>query len=274
MKLEGKVALIIGGDQGIGKGIALGLGRAGADVALTSFFSESGGRDTAAQILALGRRAIAMPADVRIVAAARATVATTVQALGRLDILVFNSGVTDPQPFLDLTEEQYDGTLDLNLKGAFFCVQAAARSMVAAGLADSIVTISSVHDFLSFPEHAHYAASKAGLSQFVRTVANELAPYGIRINAIAPGLIDSQDRIDASVWGPTVPLGRPGYPDDIARAVVFLVSDDADYVTGTVLRVDGGIMTRSPHYPPNASTLYPNRRQSPGSKARPRGEAE
>jgi NAD(P)-dependent dehydrogenase (short-subunit alcohol dehydrogenase family) len=260
MKLAGKAALVIGGDRGIGKGIALGLGREGADVALTYFFTESGGRDTADQLAGMGRRALALPADVRIVAEAREAVASTVKALGHLDILVFNSGITDPHPFLDLTEEQYDATLDLNLKGAFFCVQAAARAMVAAGSAGAMVTISSVHDFLSFPEHAHYAASKAGMDQFVRTAANELAPYGIRINAIAPGMIDSQDRIDAATWGPTVPLGRPGYPSDIANAVIFLVSDDADYVTGTVLRVDGGMMTRSPHYPPSSPTTYPNRR--------------
>jgi NAD(P)-dependent dehydrogenase (short-subunit alcohol dehydrogenase family) len=260
VRLSGKVALVIGGDRGIGQGIALGLGRDGADVALTWFVTERGGRETVHQLVAMGRRALTVPADARKVDASRAAVAATIEAFGRIDILVFNAGVTEPHLFLELTEEQYDATLDLNLKGAFFGVQAAARAMVRAGSGGAIVAISSVHDFLSFPECAHYAASKAGLSHFVRTVANELAPNGIRINAIAPGMIDSQGTVDADVWGPSVPLRRPGTPEDIARAAVFLLSHESDYVTGTVLRVDGGIMTRSPHYPPGASTTYPDRR--------------
>lgn len=264
MRLSGKVALVVGGDRGIGQGIALGLGREGADVVLTWFFTERGGHETVDQLVAMGRQALTVPADARRVDASRAAVAATIEAFGRLDCLVFNAGITDPHPFLDLTEEQYDATLDLNLKGAFFGVQAAAKAMVSAGSGGSILAISSVHDFLSFPACSHYAASKAGLSQFVRTVANELAPYGIRINAIAPGMIDSHGTIDADVWGPTVPLLRPGYPEDIAQAAVFLLSDDAAYVTGTVLRVDGGIMTRSPHYPPGASTAYPDRRAQRG----------
>jgi NAD(P)-dependent dehydrogenase (short-subunit alcohol dehydrogenase family) len=264
VRLVGKVALVVGGDRGIGQGIALGLGREGADVVLTWFVSERGGRETVQQLVAMGRRAMTVSADARHVAASRAAVAATIAAFGRLDCLVFNAGVTDPHPFLDLTEEQYDATLDLNLKGAFFSVQAAAQAMVRAGSGGSILAISSVHDFLSFPACSHYAASKAGLSQFVRTVANELAPHGIRVNAIAPGMIDSQSTIEADVWGPTVPLGRPGYPKDIARAAVFLLSEDAAYVTGTVLRVDGGIMTRSPHYAPGASTTYPDRRAQRG----------
>jgi NAD(P)-dependent dehydrogenase (short-subunit alcohol dehydrogenase family) len=263
VRLANKVALVIGGDRGIGKGIVLGLGREGADVALTWFFTESGGQDAVDQLAAMGRRSIAIRTDARNPDESRAAVASTIASLGRLDYLVYNAGVGNFGPFLELAEDQYDGVLDLNLKGAFFAVQAAARAMVRDGVAGSIVAISSVHDFLSYPEGAHYAASKAGLSQLVRTIANELAPYDIRVNAIAPGMIDSQSTVDAEVWGPTVPLRRPGYPDDIARAAVFLLSDEASYVTGTVIRVDGGIMTRTPHYPPGAVTTYPDLRVRP-----------
>ena len=268
MRLSGKVALVIGGDRGIGQGIALGLGREGADVALTWFFTESGGHETVNQLEAMGRRAMTVLADARHVDAGRAAVTATIEAFGRLDLLVFNAGITDPHPFLELTEEQYDGTLDLNLKGAFFGIQAVAQAMVRAGSGGAIVAISSVHDFLSFPECAHYAASKAGLSHFVRTVANELAPYGYPHQRHRAGHDRQPEHHRRRGLGADRSLRRPGSPEDIAQAAVFLLSDEADYVTRTVLRVDGGLMTRSPHYPPGADTTYPDRRAQHG-EARP-----
>jgi glucose 1-dehydrogenase len=263
-RLDDRVILVTGGGKGIGKGLALALGQEGATIALTYHESARGADEVVERLRQQGRPAVAIHADLAQVAAARKCVVDTVAAFGRLDILVYNSGITDPHPFLDLTEEQYDSTLDLNLKGAFFCAQEAARTMIRAGIAGRIIVISSVHAFLSFPAHAHYAASKAGLDQLVRTIANEIGPYGITVNAVQPGMIEVEkygdliEDYDPDVWGRTIPLGRVGKPRDIAGAVLFLASADADYVTGTVLRVDGGIMTRSPHYPPAPTTTYPD----------------
>lgn len=278
MRLAGKVALVTGGGKGIGKGLALALGAEGADVALTYHASAVGAREVVATLEQSGRRAQAIPANLAKVADARRAVQATVESLGGLDLLVYNAGVTEPRPFLEMTEEHYDATLDLNLKGAYFCAQEAARVMIARGVRGSIVLISSLHGFLSFPGHTHYAASKAGMDQFVRTAANELGPYGIRINAVAPGMIEVEKypevftNYDRNEWGPTIPLGRVGEPLDIARVVNFLASDEADYITGITIRVDGGIMTRSPHYPPSPITTYPDRRPKwPGASATPDG---
>jgi NAD(P)-dependent dehydrogenase (short-subunit alcohol dehydrogenase family) len=266
MRLADKVALVAGGDRGIGRGIAIELGREGADVALTTFATADGANEVVAELQQLGRRAMAIPADLTRTANAGHAVAATVEAMGRLDLLVFNSGVHTPHPFLEMTQEIYDATLDLNLRGAFFCVQEAARAMIAQGISGSIVTISSTQSYLSMAGHSHYAASKAGMNQFVRTVANELGPYGINVNAIAPGHIKTPDRAkeipnyNPERWAPTVPLGRIGTPQDVARAVVFLASSDADYITGTVTVIDGGIITRSPHYDPEGTLTYPNLR--------------
>jgi NAD(P)-dependent dehydrogenase (short-subunit alcohol dehydrogenase family) len=266
LRLSDTKALVTGGGRGIGKGLALALGRAGADVALTFNQSERGAREVVDELSRLGRRAVAIPADLSRVADAQHAVAATVEALGRIDLLVYNAGITDPHPFLEMDEAEYDATLDINLKGAFFCIQAAARAMIERG-GGRVVAIGSLHGSLSFPGHAHYAASKAGLEQLVRTVANELAPYGITANLVVPGMVevektrDGPEPYDRAVWGTTIPLGRVGTPDDIAGAVMFLASPEASYVTAAVIRVDGGIMTRSPHYPPSGATTYPNLRR-------------
>lgn len=265
MDLTGKVVLVTGGGRGIGKGLALEMGQAGADIALTYYASAQGANEVVAKLQQLGCRALAIPANLAKVADAHRAVTKAVEAFGRLNVLVYNAGITDPHPFLDITEEEYDLSLDINLKGAFFCAQEAARVMVKQGINGRIVTISSVHGFLSLPSHAHYAASKAGMNQFVRTVANELAPHGININAVAPGAIGTENyrndvNYDRDMEGKSIPLGRVGYPHDVAGAVIFLASSAADYITGTVIYVDGGIMTRSPHYPPGSATTYPNRR--------------
>lgn len=275
MRLANKVALVTGGGRGIGKALALELGREGADVALTYHSSARGASEVVDELHALGRCAIAIEANLAWVADARRAVTATVEAFGGVDILVYNAANHNPQPFLQVTEEQYNLTLDVNLKGAFFCVQEAARAMIAHGITGRIITISSVQGFLSRPNNIHYAASKAGMNHFVRTVANELAPYGITINSVEPGAIevefyfDRADGYDRDNWGPTIPLGRVGYPRDVAGAVIFLASADADYITGIVIRIDGGIMTRSPHYLPGETTTYPNRRPRKTNQALP-----
>jgi NAD(P)-dependent dehydrogenase (short-subunit alcohol dehydrogenase family) len=271
MRLRDRVVLVTGAGRGIGRGLALALGEEGADVALTYHQSARGAEEVTAALRGMGRRALAIPANLAHAVDARRCVTATVAAFGRLDVLVYNAGITDPRPFLEITEAQYDATLNTNLKGAFFCAQEAARTMIRQGIAGRIIVISSLHAVLSFPAHAHYAASKAGLDQFARTIANELGPYGIRVNAVQPGMIEVEKYPDViagyepAAWGPTVPLGRVGHPSDVAAAVLFLASSDADYVTGAVIRVDGGIMTRSPHYPPSSTTTYPDRRPAGGA---------
>ncbi len=272
MRLLGKTALVTGGGTGIGKGLALALGREGADVAVTYYTSARGADEVADELRALGRSALTIKANLALVAEAQQAVAAAVETFGRLDVLVYNAGLSDPHPFLELTEEEYDATLDVNLKGAYFCAQAAARAMIAGGVGGSMVLVSSVHGTLSQPGFTHYAASKAGLEQLVRTVANELAPHGVRVNAVAPGMIEVERYFRTmpdyvrETWGKTVPLGRVGFPSDIAGAVVFLVSDDADFITGITIRVDGGALTRHPHFPPGTDTTYPNRRPGRGEK--------
>lgn len=266
MRLTNKVALVTGGGRGIGKGLALELGREGADVALTYHTSANGASEVVDQLHTLGRQAIAIEADLARVADARRAVTTTVETFGRVDILVYNAAHEKGRPFFEMTEEEYDLTLDVNLKGTFFCVQEAARAMIAHGITGRIITISSVQGFLSRPGFSDYAASKAGMNHFVRTIANELATYGITINSVEPGMIEVEwysEKIkdyDRDSFGLTVPLGRVGYPHDVAGTVIFLASPDADYITGTVIRVDGGLNTRSPHYLPGQATTYPNRR--------------
>ncbi|MDP7741853.1 MAG: glucose 1-dehydrogenase [Lentisphaeria bacterium] len=265
MRLADKVVLVTGGGRGLGKGLVRELGRQGADIALTCHASVDGASEVVGELQQLGRRAVAIQADLTQVADARRAVAETLEAFGRLDVLVYNSGVDNPHPFLEISEADYDYVLDLNLKGAFFCAQEAARAMIAQGDGGAIVTISSIHGCLSLPKHAHYAASKAGMNQFVRTVANELGPYGITVNAVSPAMMHLEEYLanpdyDPDEWDPTVPLGRSGYPRDIAAAVTFLASSDASYITGTLIEVDGGLRTRSPHYGPNEATTYPNLR--------------
>lgn len=264
MRLANKVVLVTGGGTGIGKGLALQFGREGADVAFTYHSSAGGANEVVNELHALGRQVIAIRANLARVADARRAVARAVETFGRVDILIYNAGLSDPHPFLEITEKQYNLTLNVNLRGAFFCTQEAARSMIALGITGRIITISSVHSFLSSPNYAHYAASKAGMDHFVRSIANELAPYGITVNAIMPGTIEVESYVkkfegyDRNSWGSTIPLGYVGSPRDIAGVALFLASPDADYITGTVIRVDGGLMTRSPHYLPGQVTTYPN----------------
>ncbi len=267
MRLGGKIALVTGAGKGIGKGLARELAREGADVAITYTASAKGAGEIVAEMQELGRRAFAVRADLSKYADAVNAIRATAEHFGRIDILVNNSGITDPHPFLEITEETYDQTLDINLKGLFFCAQEAAKAMIRQGNGGRIINISSVHAFHSFPKHAHYAASKGGINSFTSEVSLELAPYGITVNAVAPGMIEVEKypdliaNYDPAEWGPTIPLGRVGYPVDIAKMVVFFASDDADWITGQVIVVDGGMLCRSPHYAPSPLTTYPNYRR-------------
>ncbi|MBV8778883.1 MAG: glucose 1-dehydrogenase [Alphaproteobacteria bacterium] len=246
MQLNGKVALVTGAQQGIGRGIALAFAEAGADVALNWLDDEAAARAVAAAVAGHNRRAIAIQADMAQLGDVRDMVAAVVAELGAIDILVNNAGVFPRVDFLDMSERDWDFVHDVNLKGAVFCAQAAARAMVAAGRPGSIVNITSGAAFRGSPRGVHYVASKGGVVSMTRQMALELAPHRIRVNAIAPGLTDtaqprygsSEDEIAA--MAAANPLGRIAQPEDIAQAALFLASDAAAFVTGHILHVNGG----------------------------------
>lgn len=246
MDLAGRVALVTGAQQGIGAAIARDFAKAGADVVINWLDDETAARQVAAAVRAAGRRALLYQADVARHDAMRAMVAAVERDLGPLDVLVNNAGVFPRVNFLDMQEADWDYVLDVNLKGACFCAQAAARAMVASGRRGSIINLTSGAAYRGSPRGVHYCASKGGVLSMTRQMALELAPHGIRVNAIAPGLTDTaQPRYGSSeeelmAMGRALPLGRLATPDDIAGAAVFLASDAAGFVTGHCLHVNGG----------------------------------
>lgn len=246
MQCAGKVVLVTGAQQGIGRAMAVAFAAAGADIAINWLDDESAAQQVAEAVRAAGRRAAMVQADMASLDAVRAMVAAAAKALGPIDVLVNNAAVFPRVPFLDMTERDWDFVLDVNLKGAFFCAQAVAKTMVAAGRAGAIINLTSGAAFRGSPRGVHYCASKGGLLSMTRQMALELAPYQIRVNAIAPGLTDtaqprygmSEEEIAAA--GNALPLGRLAQPTDIASAAVFLASADAGFVTGQCLHVNGG----------------------------------
>lgn len=246
--LAGKLALVTGAGMGIGQGIALELARQGADVAVHYAGSAQGARDAVAQIEGLGRRSLAIQGNLGDVEACRRVVREAVAALGGLDVLVNNAGVTRALDFLETPQETYDEVFNLNMRGYFFCAQEAARSMLERG-GGSIVNITSVHGGGGFPRHAAYAATKGAIIAFTRELAIELAPRHIRVNAIGPGIIEVPRYYDIPGYtrefgNSLVPWGRVGTPADVGAAAAFLASDAADFITGQVLYVDGGTNAR------------------------------
>ena len=245
MRLMGKTALVTGAQQGIGAATAIELAREGADIAINWLDDEAAAEAVAGRIKALGRRAALVRGDVGSVAGARAIVEDAFAALRRIDVLVNNAGIFPRSMFLELTEEVWDATHAVNLKGTAFCSQAAARRMVEMRTGGSIITISSVSAAGSV-RGAHYAASKGGVISLTRGMALELAPYGIRVNAIAPGIIDTaqprygMSEAEIAATGAAAPLGRVGQAPEIAAVAVFLASDMSSYMTGEVLQVNGG----------------------------------
>ena len=187
--LSGKVVLVLGGGTGIGNAIARAFLDAGADLAVSYYGSETGGEVVAAEAAQAGRRCLVRPVDSRDVAAIEVMVDETVLTFGTLDALVDNAGLTDPQPLFTITEEQWDRTLDINLKGMFFCARRAAAHLREQRKPGSMVLLSSVHSIQSHPDHSHYESSKGGVNMLTRSLARQLAPLQIRVNAIAPGAI-------------------------------------------------------------------------------------
>lgn len=246
MKLEGKKALVTGASRGIGRAIALALAAAGADVAVNYAGSEAAAKEVAAEIEAMGRKAFVVQADISQNAASTEMVDAVVKEFGRIDILVNNAGITRDGLLMRMKEEDWDAVLTTNLKGVFNCTKAAVKYMMKQR-AGRIVSISSVVGLMGNAGQANYAAAKAGVIGFTKAVAKEVAARGITVNAVAPGFIKTDmtsvlpEKVVESLVA-SIPQSRLGEPEDIARAVLFLVSDDANYITGQTLHVDGGMV--------------------------------
>jgi NAD(P)-dependent dehydrogenase (short-subunit alcohol dehydrogenase family) len=248
--LDGKAALVTGADRGVGKGIALELARRGCRVAVNYQSSADLAGPVVEEIKALGVDAFAVQADVRVRTEVAAMMRAVVDRFGRLDVLVNNAGIQTWKPFLDVTDEEWDLVIDTNLKGGFLCAQAAAAYMKDHG-GGSIVNIGSGSNRVPFPTLVAYTASKGGVEMLTKVAAVELGPHGIRVNCVAPGAVEIErtrlERPDyAGTWGNVTPLGRVGTPQDIGSVVAFLASDDAKFVTGQTLWVDGGLFSQPP----------------------------
>jgi NAD(P)-dependent dehydrogenase (short-subunit alcohol dehydrogenase family) len=246
--LSGRVAIVTGAGRGIGREIALELARAGADVAINYYDEPERAHATVAELEALGVRALALAGDVGNGDDVRRVMDEAAEKLGALDILVNNAGVQTWTPFLEVTESEWDFVIRTNLKGCFLCTQAAAKLMARGG---AIVNIGSGCNKVPFPGLVAYTASKGGIEMLTKVAAVELAPRRIRVNCVAPGAIEvERTKLEgddyAGTWGAITPLGRVGQPDDIARTVRFLASDDSAFITGQTIWVDGGLFTQPP----------------------------
>ena len=241
-----KNVLVTGAQRGIGRAIAVRFGAAGADVALNYLDDKAGAESAAAEITALGRRAVTIAADIAKPEEARRLVADAERALGPIDVLVNNAGIFPRAPFLELTEEMWDAVIDTNLKATFVCSQEAARRMVAARRPGVIVNLSSGAPYRGSMRATAYMSSKLGIVGLTRGMARELAPLGIRVNAIAPGVTNTaMPRLGNTEEGLVAlaknnPSGRLAEPEDIADVVVFLASDEARHLVGQLIHVNGG----------------------------------
>lgn len=260
-KLTNQTALVTGASSGIGKSIALAMGRAGANVAINYFSNEQQAAEVLESIKKEGGSGMIVKADVSKEDQVVAMFGTVTKQFGTLDVLVNNAGIQKDSKFIEMSLADWQAVIDTNLTGAFLCSREAVKEFCKRGIvkdrsvaAGKIIFISSVHNIIPWAGHANYATSKGGETMLMKTIAQELAPQKIRINSIAPGAI--QTNINKSVWHNKVkdeqllkmiPYGRIGEPDEIASVAVWLASDESDYVTGTTIYVDGG-MTLYPEF--------------------------
>ncbi len=248
LDFTGKVVLITGASRGIGAGIALRFAEAGAHVAVNFLNREIAAQSVVQRIEQLGRTALAVQADVRARDQVEQMLERIIAELGKLDVLINNAGVDPLAPMQEMTDEQWGEVIETDLRGVFLCTQIAAAGMISHGVSGSIVNIASIEAENPAANHSHYDAAKAGVVMHTRSAARELGPYGIRVNCVSPGLIDSggleQEWPDGhSRYIAAAPLGRVGNPADVADACLFLASPAARWITGANLVVDGGVLT-------------------------------
>lgn len=248
-KLAGKVAIVTGSSSGIGQGIAERFGRDGANVVVNFRSDKAGGEATVKSITDAGGNAILVGADVSKMSEMQSLIDAAYSQWGKCDILVNNAGVEKGADFWEVTEQDYDMVLDINLKGPFFLTQAFVRKLIEKNTPGRIINISSVHEDMVFPHFASYCAAKGGLRMLMRDLCVELGPKNITVNNIAPGAISTpinksllEDKPKLNALLNNIPLGRLGTVDDVSALAAFLASDEAAYITGSTYVIDGGLM--------------------------------
>jgi glucose 1-dehydrogenase len=263
-KLKGQTAIITGADSGIGKGVAIEMGKAGAKVVVNYVHNQESADEVVNEIVAAGGEAFAFKADVSQEEDVQAMFAKAVETYGTVDILVNNAGLQKDAKFVDMTLDDWNKVISINLTGQFLCSREAAKIFIKRGVvegvsraAGKIICMSSVHEVIPWAGHVNYAASKGGISLFMKSIAQELAPHKIRVVGIGPGAI--QTPINKEAWETQealdklltlIPYNRIGQPEDIGKLTVWLASDEADYITGTTIFSDGG-MTLYPGFADN-----------------------
>jgi len=253
MSLKGKVAIVTGGNSGIGMAIVLELARQGANLVIDYIAHPEAEEALEQQVHVLGDRVIGIQADISQLAELQKVFAAAVKEFGRVDIMVNNAGVETRSSILDTTEAQYEKTLAVNLKSAFFGTQLAAQQMIKQGGGGRIINITSVHEDWPMPGNTPYCLSKGGMRMLTRTAGVELAPHNILVVGVGPGAVATpinlatmQDPVLLKKLNSAIPLGRMARPEEIARLVAFLADDGASYITATTVFADGGIMQSSP----------------------------
>jgi glucose 1-dehydrogenase len=244
-----KVAIVTGSSQGIGQAIAVRLAQDGINIAIDYRTHAEGAAETLRQVEAAGAKGVVVKADLSLVTEINHLVEQTVATFGRIDILVNNAGIEKRNDYWQVSESEYDAVMDVNLKGVFFATQQVVRHLQAEKRPGKIINISSVHEELPFPHFTSYCMSKGGLKMMTRNLAIELAPFGITVNSVAPGAIQTpinrtllNNPAELNSLLANIPLKRLGQPRDVAEVVAFLASDKSDYITGTTIFVDGGLL--------------------------------
>jgi len=253
MNLKGKVAIVTGGNSGIGKSVVLALAEQGANVVIDYVAHPEAEEELEQQIAKLGDKAVGVDADVSKVADLQKLIDAAVSAFGRLDIMVNNAGVETRTSILDTSEKQYGFVLDINLKSAFFGTQLAAKQMIKQGGGGRVINITSVHEDWPMPGNTPYCVSKGGMRMLTRTAGVELAPHDITVVGVGPGAVETpinlsteQDPAKLNKLDTAIPLGRMAKPEEIGSVVAFLAGDGSSYVTATTVFADGGLMQSSP----------------------------
>ncbi|MQA89683.1 MAG: glucose 1-dehydrogenase [Gemmatimonas sp.] len=253
MTLEGKVAIVTGGNSGIGKAIVIALAEQGAKVVIDFVAHEDATEELEKKVASMRDKAIGVKADVSKVADLQRLIDTAVQRLGRVDIMVNNAGIETRTSILETTEEDYEKVMEVNLKSAFFGTQIAAKQMINQGDGGRIINISSVHEDWPMPNNTAYCVSKGGMRMLTRTAGTELAAHGILVVGVGPGAVETpinkqtmDDPAKLKTLNQDIPLGRMAKPHEIGAVVAFLASDDASYLTATTIIADGGLMQSGP----------------------------